>query len=295
MMYSHLSYCSVLVPISIAYMWLKDLLEKDNAVFLTSKELKNFELDYSSIQQFTRENFIEKFENRLRQLKFCNLTGIENFLQKDIIIGCQHFANSLLIKHHISNVQIFEHDYQYYQKLDPNLKFVTLETLDNKKPLLMSMPYPGHIQAGRDMEKILSYCDEHEIDVFLDCCWLPCAFDFNFNFDRKCIKSFAFSLSKPYYGGKGLVRIGIRWSREKQKNDSVTYQNNTNMIPSILYKIGCAYLDAFPLDIIVEKYKDDYLKMCKSLYLRPSGLINVAYSLDKKDCYGTKKILEKEI
>ena len=91
------------------------------------------------------------------------------------------------------------------------------------------------------------------------------------------------------------MRIGIRWSREKQKNDSVTYQNDTNMIPSILYKIGCAYLDAFPLDIIVEKYKDDYLKMCKSLYLRPSGLINVAYSLNKKDCYGTKKILEKEI
>jgi hypothetical protein len=50
--------------------------------------------------------------------------------------------------------------------------------------------------------------------------------------------------------------------------------------------IGKYYLDTFPMDFLIEKYKDKYLNVCKDLDLVPTNNIINAYSKKKQSMVG---------
>jgi hypothetical protein len=246
-------------------------------------------LNFSNIQNYTQQQFIDLFDSRLKSLKHSKIIGLEDFSHKDAIIGCNHFIDNVLLQYTITGIQTFEHDYRYYKKLHPNIIFATVETLQKDKPLLIAAPFPGHLGLHRQWNDIISRCEELKIPVYIDGAWFPPSFDITLDLSSPCIKEIAFSCSKAY--GLGDNRIGVRYSRSKNSNDSITHMNERQMISHTSYQIACKFLERFEYDHIVSLYKKDYLDMCKQLKLRPSNIINSAFSIDWRKLYGVSKVL----
>lgn len=232
--------------------------------------------------------FIEKFEKSLYENKSITIKGLDQFKHKDVIVGCQHFIDNIIMLNGLNNIQLLEHGYGYYKHLNPSIQYATLETLNNSKPLIIEYPFPGYLGKHIQFDQIIEKCNEENIKVHLDCAWLPASFDIDYVFSHPCIKSIGMSLSKCF--GLGWNRIGVRW-RKEDIVDSITLQNNSEMISKTSVAIGSYYLSSLPMDYLISKYKNRYYDICKQLYLRPSNIIHAAFSIDKSKLFGLRDLL----
>lgn len=249
-------------------------------------------LKLSDIEHYTAFDFKQKITQRLNTLTFNEIIGLDLFPHKDLITGCNHFIDNVIMQYGLKNIQIFEHDYSYYKRIRPNITYTTLETLDPNKPLLMAAPFPGHLGLHRQFKQIIKRCEEIGTKVYLDGAWFPPSFGILLDLTSPCIESIAFSCSKAYDLGDN--RIGIRYSKHKKTTDSITQLNDRNMISRLSYQIACKFLDNFAYDHIVSLYKEDYDKVVKDLKLRPSNMVHAVFSIDWKNLYGIKDVLPKK-
>ena len=232
--------------------------------------------------------WLERASAWLMTSKHRTITGLDSFSHRHVIMGCNHFIDNLLIKHGQLGVQIFQHDYGYYGKLLPNRPWATLDTLQPSVPLLMAMPFPGHLSVHKEMAQILDRCDELDIPVHLDGAWLPASFDIEFDFNRSCIQSFATSFSKAV--DLGWSRIGVRWSKTLE-DDNIRLFNDSKMIPMATLGIADYYMDNLHVDYFIDEYKVKYMDVCKQLRLRPTNIIHAAMSINRQELYGLKNLL----
>tara|TARA_E500000331_G_C17178032_1_gene679244 strand:- start:193 stop:1041 length:849 start_codon:yes stop_codon:yes gene_type:complete len=229
------------------------------------------------------EDFISAFEKSIQENKAFKIFGLENFKQKDVIIGCNHFIDELIMTHGLDNIQQLG-GYNYYRRLDPAIKNATLDTLEHGKVLILEYPFPKFGGAHPDFKDIIKKCNELEIDVYLDCAWLPVSWDTELYLDAPCIKGMAMSLSKCF--GLHWSRIGVRWLKE-ERIDSISLQNEHNMISFPNVMIGRYYLDRLPIDHLVNKYKEKYLDLCKELNHKAGNVILISHAHDNSEIYGT--------
>ena len=248
---------------------------------------KNFENKTMKYILSSYGQFISSFEKSLIENKLIEVIGLENFTQKDVIVGCNHFIDELIMTHGLQNIQHFG-GYNYYKKLDSKLKVVTLDTLEGGKPLILECPFPKFGGPHPDQDQILKKCNDLKIEVYLDCAWLPVSWDIKIDLNEPCIKGVAVSLSKCF--GLHWSRIGVRWLKE-EKQDSIWLQNQHNMIsfPSVM--LGKYYLDRLPMNYLVEKYREKYYDLCKSLNHKPGHVIMLSHAHDNSSIYGTAKDL----
>tara|TARA_Y100000748_G_scaffold223575_1_gene188206 strand:- start:7549 stop:8373 length:825 start_codon:yes stop_codon:yes gene_type:complete len=271
-------------------MYNKFKLDPTNLQPLTCKDFEDCKknLQLGSISKYTKHDFIRLFLDRLKNIKESNLIGLDTFGYNDLIIGCNHFIDNLIMEYGLQNIQIFEHDYSYYKKILPSIEYTTLDTLTNEKPLIIAAPFPGHLGMHRQYADIIAKCEAKNISVFIDAAWFPSAFDITLDLSSACIKQVAFSCSKAYNLGDN--RIGLRL-RKNKTYDSITHMNDRNMISKASYQIACEYLTHYPYDYLTTLYRNEYFNMCKTLKLRPSNIIHAAFSLDWKILFGVKKVL----
>jgi len=233
------------------------------------------------------EQFISAFEKSLIENKSIEITGLESFKQKDVIVGCNHFIDEMIMTHGLDNVQHFG-GYNYYKKLDGKSKVVTLDTLEGGKPLILECPFPQFGGLHPEQDQIIKKCNELNIDVYLDCAWLPVSWDIKIDLNEPCIKGVAISLSKCF--GLHWSRIGVRWLKE-EKQDSIWLQNKHNMISFPNVMLGKYYLDRLPMNYLVEKYREKYYELCKSFDHKPGNVIMISHAHDNSLIYGTAKDL----
>jgi len=267
-------------------MYNKELLINDGLPPLSTELFNELRADINvpDCRNINIDDFKNKAVEHFKSTTVNSLTGYDAFPKHDIVSGCQQYIDNLISKNGLSGLQIFEHDYDYYKMLNPVIKYVTVDTLEANKPLLIAMPFPGHLGIHREMDNILKICNEKSIDAHLDCAWLVSAFDIKFNFDQPCVKSFAMSFSKAY--SLHWNKVGIRWSRETNLQDTVTILNNTGAVSRLILYVVKQYMERFPIDYLCQKYKDEYLKICRELKLRPSNIIHACFSIDRKFLYG---------
>ena len=270
-------------------MYNKELLLQGSLPPLETVEFNELrsELVVKDTRSLNIENFKHTAAKHFANNKSNQLSGFDAFKQLDIVVGCQQFIDNLISKNGLSGLQIFEHDYHYYKMLNPNIKYVTVDNLSSNKPLLLALPFPGHLDKHRDIKKIIDICNHKNIDVHLDCAWLVSAFDIDFDFDQPCIKSFAMSFSKAYC--LHWNKVGIRWTRDLDPTDTITILNQTNAINRLSLYVAQTYMKKFPIDYLCKKHIQQYFEICNELKLRPSKIIHACFSIDWKQLFGLKK------
>jgi hypothetical protein len=215
-----------------------------------------------------------------------HLSAIDKFKNVSIIMGCHHFIDNLLIKHGITGLQIFEHDYKYYQRLCPSIKFSQPGKLEPKKPILMAAPMPGYLNLHPQWNDILTECKEKQIPIHLDGCWLGAATDMQIDLSHESIHSIALSLSKGL--GMEWNRIGLRWSNQYDASDGIDILNKFSMIPEAIVRNGLMAINEFDIDYLWDTYGDKHKSICQALFLRPSKIIHAASSVDRSKLFGLR-------
>tara|TARA_B100001057_G_C22711425_1_gene895934 strand:+ start:54 stop:902 length:849 start_codon:yes stop_codon:yes gene_type:complete len=248
---------------------------------------KNFDNKTIKYIVSTYEQFISAFEKSLLENKSIEIFGLDSFKQKDVIVGCNHFIDDLIMTHGLENIQHFG-GYNYYKRLESKSTGIALQDLQHGKPLILEYPFPKYGGPHPDYDEIIEKCNELEIDVYLDCAWLPVSWDIKLDLNQPCIKGLATSLSKCF--GLHWSRIGVRWLKN-EKTDSICLQNQHNMISFPNVMIGKYYLDRLPMDFLVDKYKQKYYDLCKSLNHKPGNVIMLSHAHDYSAIYGTAKDL----
>lgn len=233
----------------------------------------------------SKEEFVQPAAEWLLGQKRNTITGYESFEHIDIINGVTHFIDNIVMKYGLQNIQIFEHDYTYHQRLNPDIKFATVDTLQPEKPLIISMPFSGECDVHLDMTQILDRCLELKIPVFIDGAWLGVAKDITFDLSHPAIHSFAISFSKGL--NLGWNRIGLRWSRHQDETDSIAIHNkfglyNIGALPVILYLME--YINP---DYFWDTYEQAYNEVCRKNLVKPTKIIFIAKRFDDKPWFGT--------
>ncbi len=217
-------------------------------------------------------DFLVTFDKWLKDHQFSSFTGMEAFPVMHVIQGVTHFIDDLYQR--CGELQIFKNDYKYHWRLNNDIEYVTVDTLDPDKELLISMPFPYYGDIHPGMYTILDECQKLGIPVHVDSAWISCIRDIDFHFDHPAIKTFAVSLSK---GGIGGNRIGVRYSRETPEG-SITIMNQFNMCQQPLMWIGICFMKDFGPEYFWKKYEKKYEKVCKDFKLNPSKAIHLAMS-----------------
>ena len=275
----------------LSHDWIPPLSNDKKLLEIRLDFFKNFNNKTLKYITANYQDFIATFEKSIKEKQSMNISGLELFNQKDVIIGCQHFIDELIMTHGIDNIQLFDKGYNYYKKINPNIKYVTLDTLQSKKPLILEYPFPKYLREHPLYKDIIKKCNELNIDVYLDCAWLPVSYGLTLDLDQPCIKGMAMSLSKCF--GLHWSRIGVRWLKNKTK-DSIAHQNENRMISFPNLMIGQYYLDRLPMDYLITKYKIKHHEICTSLNLKPGNIILAAHSQDYKSIYGLANLLLKK-
>lgn len=218
------------------------------------------------------EDFKSEFTNWLGNHKLNNYSGYEKFTFKDVCVGCTQFIDDIYQRCGNNNVQILVNDYKYHIRLNPDLQFVTPDTLDPSKELIIAMPFPFYGDVHPEMDKILDSCAEMDIPVHIDAAWLSCCRDITFNFDHPAIHTFCVSLSK---GGLGGNRIALRFARNRPTG-AITIMNDFNMNCQSLVHMGILYMREFGPEYFWNKYESEYYQVCNDFGLEPTKAIHLA-------------------
>ena len=272
--------------------WLPPISNDQELLKIKVNFFKNFENKTLKYMTLEYHDFITIFEKSVKENQSINILGLDSFVQKDVIVGCHHFIDELIMTYGLNNLQLFEGGYNYYKRLNPNIKYVTLDTLEPDRPLLLEYPFPRYLDEHPNYKEIIEKCNKLNINVYLDCAWLLSSFNLNLDLTQPCIKGMAMSLSKCF--GLHWSRIGVRWLKDKTE-DGIFLQNKNRMISYSNLMIGKYYLDRIPMNFLITKYQSMYYQICEDLSLHPGNVILGAHSLDLTQRYGFRDLFLKKI
>jgi alanine-alpha-ketoisovalerate/valine-pyruvate aminotransferase len=222
------------------------------------------------------QQFKDTFVKWLADHKYSTFSGLDAFPRRDIINGCTQFIDDLYQR--CGTLQTFENDYKYHWRLNPDIEYVTVDTLDPNKELLIALPFPFYGDVHPDMDAILDRCLEQSIPVHIDGAWISCIRDINFNFDHPAIHTVGISLSK---GGMGGNRIGLRFARNTP-NGAVTIMNDFNMNSQAPVSMGIKFMEDLGPEYFWQKYDIAYTQVLTDFNLVGTKAIHLAKTQDGK-------------
>ena len=231
--------------------------------------------------------FVSQFNYYVTHNSGFKLNNIDQFTNKEVIIGCHHYLDGLLIKHG-KDLQVLEHDYSYYNKLMPNRKWSLPGKLEPNKPLVIATPFPGYLGLHPQYHEILNEAKEKNIPVHLDGAWLSCSKNIEIDVSHTSIASIGISLSKGY--AASWNRIGVRYTKIQDPTDPITIYNRVNMCPDSCVINGILLLENIPMDYMWNTYGDAYYKAVEQFNLVKGNILFAAYGKDRI-IYSLSKLL----
>lgn len=229
--------------------------------------------------------FVPMADEWFRSTKRNTLLGWDAFPCVDVILGCTHFIESLLIRQQ-GNIQVLPGDYAYYGLM--GIHGTEPGQLRPDTPLLISLPNWRYADLRPEWTAVLNECERKNIDIHIDMAWITVSRNIELDLDHPCIKSFGMSLSKY---SMEWNRIGLRWSRQRTM-DSITIFNQYQGMPNAnLTSCGAYIIKNLPRDYAWDTYESAHERVCRDHNLLPTKAIHVAHSLDRGQVWGIADLL----
>lgn len=236
----------------------------------------------------SKSDFIDSMTKHVLANPDHDLHGFDCFSIRHACHGVTHYIDGLLISYG-QTLQMLEHDYLYYSRLFPNKQWSRVGNLLPRVPLLMALPFPGAGDVHPHMQDILQECLDKDIDVHLDCAWLPIARKISFDLSHPAIQSFAVSLSKGL--SLGWNRIGVCYWRTLQPTNAVAIADSFDMINAMDMSIGYEFMRRYHAGYLWNTYGQTYDDTCRRLMLRPTNVLHLAFELGTNKPVGMRDVL----
>lgn len=228
-------------------------------------------------KQFRPYDFLHVAPEWFKSTQLNDITGWDEFPYTDVIVGCTHYIESLIMKFGWDGFQILPGEYAYYGLMG---KHGTLPgELKPNIPLIISIPCYTFADLRPDWLDILVECEQKNIDIHIDFAWITIAKDIKINLTHPNIKSFAMSLSKYCLQWN---RIGIRWSRQRTMDSVTLFNHYYGEVNTPLLACGTFMVSNIPRDYGWNTYSDQHYEICRQLDLKPTNIVNLVMSQDNK-------------
>ena len=218
--------------------------------------------------------FLERVDGWIKSFKLNSITNLDSFKFKNAIIGVSQQIDEL---HYLygNRLVIFEGEYAYHWRLNPNILRVTHHSqIPAGAVLVISVPSVRTAGNVGNIDEILEYCNNNNIEVHIDAAWFGQCRNINLDVGNTAIRSFSMSLSKSF--SMGSQRIGIRYTRNDIHGPiSIMNKFGYNNVSDMW--IGCHMIDTFGVDFWWKNYSSKYHDVCKDFDLIESDSINIAF------------------
>ncbi len=218
--------------------------------------------------------FIKKYYSWIQQSKLNNLCGLDKFDQVDFVHGTSQAFDFWYQKHHNKRFRCLKGDYAYHKvswKSYFNWAYLEEDELREGDALIISVPFSDLGAKHPKTESLLDKCDKLGVPVFIDAAYYCIVKGLDFNLDRDCIDTIAFSLSKAFYGAERL-RIGIR-CRKVNEDDGCVLYNQFHCLAKIAAGVGYELCQNFSIDYNQNTFREKQIKICEELEIEPSDSV----------------------
>jgi len=242
---------------------------------------------YNDSQSFsTAEQFIQEAQAWFKSSRINDIQNWNKFECVDIIMGCTHFIESLILKHGWDNIQVLHNEYGYYGLMGKH--GIDPDQLKPDIPLIVSLPNFSFADIRPEWETILKICEQRNIDIHIDFAWILVASGIQIDVGHPNIKSFAMSLSKYNCHWN---RIGLRWSKQRTMDSVNIMTKYYGDVNSGIISCGNFLIRNIPRDYTWDTYGELYYQICSNLDVSPTKLINVAKSKQDDKVLGVGNLL----
>jgi hypothetical protein len=227
---------------------------------------------YNKSQTTVNNNdFVPMADEWFKSTRINNLQGWDQFPCQDIILGCTHYIESIVLKYGWDGFQILPEDYAYYGLMG---KFgVGIGNLASNVPLLVSLPNWKYSDLRPEWAAVLQECEEKNIDIHIDMAWIITAKDIEIDLGHPNIKSFAMSMSKY---NMEWNRIGLRWSKQRTMDSITIFNHYYGNVNNGTVSCGAYMLKNIPRDYVWNTYGAKYDSVCEDHDLVKTKLLHVA-------------------
>ena len=226
--------------------------------------------------------FIDTYYSWVQSSKLNKLHNLDKFSAVDFVHGTSQAFDFWYQKHHNKRFRCLKGDYAYHKVSWKNYfdwEYVEDDDLRSGDAFIISVPFSDLGAKHPETESILDKCDELGIPVFIDAAYYCIVRDLEFDLDRPCIDTIAFSMSKAFYGAERL-RIGIRCRRENEDDGAVLF-NQFHSVAKIATGIGIELCERFEHDYNQNTFREKQIEICKDLNIKPSD--SVLFGLTDKE------------
>ena len=220
------------------------------------------------------DNYQSQFLTWVNQSKRTSAKGLDKF-EPDFSAGVTQAIDSFLLRVRNKTVCFFEGEYYYAPVLCNRLgiKYKYIKDASRLHPgdaVILSYPFADTGSEHSKTEQLLNMCDEFGIPVMIDACYWMLGRDLEFDFNRHCIKSVAFSFSKAF--PVAHARVGVRYTRPGWE-DGQTLHKDINYNNRLSADIGLQLMQNFSCDYLIDLYEERYIRLCKLFELHKENSI----------------------
>ena len=250
---------------------------------IPDKNIDHFlsKIDSKKAMSFFRNNqadnqFIDSYEHWL----FSNKNYSINNFKKDefqayIILGTTQSFHDFYQIHHDKVLKINRGEYPYHKSFFKSVNrkwaWIDEEGIHSNDFVILSYPFSGNGNTGKEIEETLTLCNKHKVPVLLDCAFWGLSTPFSLCLKQyPCIQMISFSLSKFFNVGR--LRIGLMYSKYKEKASGAILAPY-HYINSWSAYIGLQLAQNFSIDYMNKKYRNIQKNLCKTLDIIPSKTI----------------------
>lgn len=219
------------------------------------------------------------FNNFIDWVEPC-FSGTDQFNFKYVTNGNTEALNTVLMCRNFNRVCFMDREYSYYSYICDSLnlnKFVfdSIDQLTESDLVVISFPsnYDG---STSDKMQTIKALQEKGVKLFIDVAFCGVTEPFCFNFENTSNTYFAFTFSKtlsiPYN------RIGVLFS--DIEIPSFDIMNKIGYVNLSGANIAIELMKHIPIDYFYESYKDQYIKICNDLKLKPTKCILFSHAPD---------------
>lgn len=255
---------------------------------IVDEKLARLQTDwYESRQtQYSPTQFINIADEWFKSTRRNTLSGWNTFDCLDIVMGCTHYIESIIIKYGWSGFQILPDDYAYYGLMG---KFgVEQGQLEPNKPLLLSMPNWKYCDIRPEWEDLLRECEEKNIDIHIDMAWITTSKNISIDVGHPNIKSFAMSLSKY---NMQWNRVGLRWSKQRTMDAITMFNHYYGNVNNGAISCGVYAIKNIPRDYTWNTYEEKHKLICSTYNLEETKFVHVGKKPNNDTPYGIAHLI----
>ena len=219
----------------------------------------------------SNDTFVQLADEWFKSTRINNLHGWDLFPCADIILGCTHYIESIVMKYGWDGFQVLPEDYAYYGLMG---KFgVEAGNLMPNVPLIISLPNWKYSDIRPEWADVLTECEKKNIDIHIDFAWITTAKGIEIDLGHPNIKSFAMSMSKY---NMEWNRIGLRWSKQRTMDSITIFNHYYGNVNNGSVSCGAYMLKNIPRDYVWDTYGTQYDHVCEKYNLIKTKLLHVA-------------------